>query len=146
MFEAIWPCRCGQPASIQLPPMRRVVPATPIRSWAERCARSRAGEIRVHDHDIVVRQDDDVAGCAADAAVVALAERARVVDADDLVRDAGQQRAIVRADGVEFLRPDAADHERHAAPVIRIQREADAPLFLASGPRVPRATAPRACA
>jgi len=76
-------------------------------------------KIRRRDFDVVVGEHQDLAARPPDAAVVSLAKRPRVVDADDFMRHRAQQRAIVRADLVEAFRVYAADDDRNAAPVAR---------------------------
>src|SRR4051812_47614051 len=51
-------------------------------------------EIRREDLDVVVAEDDDIAARLVEAAVIALAERARIRDADDLVTPAPQPSGI----------------------------------------------------
>ena len=80
-------------------------------------------EIRRHDLDVVVREHQDLPGRAPDAAVIAFAQRARVVYSDDFVRHVAQERAIVRANLFEALGSYAADDHGHAAPVARVARK-----------------------
>ena len=74
--------------------------------------RDLAGEIGVEDQYVVVREDKDVAAALIDTPVVALGQRARVVDADDFGGMAGQQRFVAFADAGEFGGLDTADDDR----------------------------------
>ena len=85
-------------------------------------------EIRRKDADVVVAQHQPVAARLRDAARVALGQRLRVADVDQLPRRAVEQRREIGAQHREFRGIDAAHDERdQARAVVRRQRR---PLML----------------
>ena len=78
-------------------------------------------KIRRGDFNVIVRKNNDVAGCLGEAAIVSLAQRAGIVDLDDLKMPSTEQCLIMLANTLGLLRVDAADHGGDGA-VVRSRR------------------------
>ncbi len=105
----------------------RDAPATPTPVEAIEVRDEARREIRRHELDVVMREDEDFAGGPFRRTVVALGQRARVVDADDLERIPGEALLEALAHRGEARRIDRADEDRDARHAGRARAAAGTP-------------------